>query len=64
MTMCYGRVMTTNRGTKRRSLRVDDSLWTRFAAFCSDRGVSITARLIQHMKNDVGDAGTEGSKSA
>lgn len=56
--------MTNNRGTKRRSLRVDDSLWNRFSAFCSDRGVSITARLIQHMRNDVGDAGNEGSKGA
>lgn len=55
--------MTNNRGTKRRSVRVDDGLWERFAAFCKRRGVSITARLIEHMKSDLAqESQTEGSK--
>jgi len=53
MTLCYGCVMTTNRGTTRRSLRVADSLWERFAAWCNGRGVSMTERLIEHIKEDL-----------
>lgn len=57
--------MTNNRGTTRRSLRVDDSLWSRFGAFCKSRGISITARLIEHIKSDLAqETPTEGSKRA
>lgn len=47
--------------TTKRTLRVDDSLWSRFGAFCRERGVSMTARIIEHMKSDV-ESHNEGSK--
>lgn len=48
--------------TPKRTLRVTNSLWDRFAAFCRERGVSMTARLIQHIENDVNSVDNEGSK--
>ena len=51
--------------TPKRTLRVADSLWERFAAFCSRRGVSMSARIIEHIKSDLAsESQTEGSKGA
>jgi hypothetical protein len=57
--------MTKSRGTPRRSLRVEDSLWSRFGAFCKRRGTNATARLIEHIESDLAqETPTEGSKGA
>lgn len=51
--------------TKKRTLRVDDSKWERFAALCNRLGVSMTARIIEHIDRDLdNETPHEGSKGA
>ena len=64
--------MTTNRGTKRRSLRVTDALWEAYAAACAYYRQSVSDDLRAHMEAKVHnheqaverDRTTEGSKGA
>jgi predicted DNA-binding protein len=52
--------------TTQRTVRVDDELWERFDAACSALGTNKSARIIQHIENDVEqlDVDNEGSKGA